>query len=41
VILVAEDVILAAGIDIPAEEEDEVDKFREFLDQVKPEDFNQ
>jgi bifunctional DNase/RNase len=41
VIFVAEDVILAAGIDIPAEEEDEVDKFREFLDQVKPEDFNQ
>ena len=30
----------AAGIDIPAEEEDELDKFREFLDQVKPEDFN-
>lgn len=39
-IFVSEDVLLAAGIDIPAEEEDEVDKFREFLDQVRPEDFN-
>ena len=39
-IFVAEDVLTAAGIDIPAEEEDELDKFREFLDQVKPEDFN-
>jgi bifunctional DNase/RNase len=39
-IFVAEEVLAAAGIDIPAEEEDEVDKFREFLDQVKPEDFN-
>lgn len=39
-IYVAEDVLAAAGIDIPAEEEDELDKFREFLDQVKPEDFN-
>ena len=39
-IYVAEEVLAAAGIDIPAEEEDELDKFREFLDQVKPEDFN-
>jgi hypothetical protein len=39
-IFVAADVINAAGIEIPAEEEDEVDKFREFLDQVNPEDFN-
>jgi bifunctional DNase/RNase len=39
-IFVAEEVLSAAGIDIPAEEEDELDKFREFLDQVKPEDFN-
>jgi hypothetical protein len=37
---VAEDVLAAAGIDIPVEEEDQLDKFREFLDQVKPEDFN-
>jgi bifunctional DNase/RNase len=39
-IYVAEEVLASAGIDIPAEEEDELDKFREFLDQVKPEDFN-
>jgi bifunctional DNase/RNase len=39
-IYVAEEVLAAAGIDIPTEEEDELDKFREFLDQVKPEDFN-
>lgn len=39
-IFVAEDVLAAAGIDIPVEEEDQLDKFREFLDQVKPEDFN-
>lgn len=28
-----------AGIAIPDEQEDEVEKFREFLDQVSPEDF--
>jgi hypothetical protein len=28
-----------AGILIPDEQEDEVEKFREFLDQVSPEDF--
>jgi uncharacterized protein len=28
-----------AGLDAPAEQEDEVEKFREFLDQVSPEDF--
>jgi bifunctional DNase/RNase len=39
-IFVAEGVLAAAGIDIPVEEEDQLDKFREFLDQVKPEDFN-
>ncbi len=39
-IFVAEVVLAAAGIDIPVEEEDQLDKFREFLDQVKPEDFN-
>ena len=39
-IFVAEDVLAAAGIDIPVEEEDQLDKFRVFLDQVKPEDFN-
>ena len=28
-----------AGISIPDEQEDEVEKFREFLDQISPEDF--
>jgi bifunctional DNase/RNase len=28
-----------AGVIIPDEEEDEVERFREFLDQVTPEDF--
>ena len=35
----AEDVIGEAGIEIPDEQEDEVEKFREFLDQITPEDF--
>jgi len=39
-IYAADEVLAAAGIEIPGEEEDQVDKFREFLDQVKPEDFN-
>ncbi len=39
-IYAAEEVLAAAGIEIPGEEEDQVDKFREFLEQVKPEDFN-
>lgn len=34
-----EDVLDEAGLAIPAEDEDEVEKFREFLDQVSPEDF--
>jgi len=28
-----------AGIEIPDQSEDEVEKFREFLDQINPEDF--
>ncbi|MBM3688306.1 MAG: bifunctional nuclease family protein [Actinobacteria bacterium] len=28
-----------AGVEIPHEQEDEVEKFREFLDQISPEDF--
>jgi uncharacterized protein len=32
-------VLAEAGIVIPDEQEDEVEKFREFLDQVSPEDF--
>jgi bifunctional DNase/RNase len=35
----AEDVLAEAGIIIPDEQEDEVEKFREFLEQVTPEDF--
>ncbi len=35
----AEDVLDEAGIEMPEAEEDEVEKFREFLDQVSPEDF--
>lgn len=35
----AEAVLDAAGIEIPEEQDDEVEKFREFLDQVTPEDF--
>jgi len=38
-ILCAEEVLAEAGLDAPAEQEDEVEKFREFLDQVSPEDF--
>ena len=35
----SEDVLAEAGIEIPDEQEDEVEKFREFLDQISPEDF--
>jgi bifunctional DNase/RNase len=35
----AEQVLDEAGIIIPDEQEDEVEKFREFLEQVRPEDF--
>ncbi|WP_229401615.1 bifunctional nuclease family protein [Micromonospora okii] len=35
----AEQVLGEAGIVIPDEQEDEVEKFREFLEQVSPEDF--
>jgi bifunctional DNase/RNase len=34
-----EQVLTEAGIIIPDEQEDEVEKFREFLEQVSPEDF--
>lgn len=40
-IVVAEAVLEEAGIAVPAEEDDEVEKFREFLDHVTPEDFEQ
>ena len=35
-----EDVLAEAGIEIEDEEEDEVERFKEFLDQISPEDFN-
>ena len=38
-ILVADEVLAEAGVAIPDEEEDEVERFREFLDQISPEDF--
>ncbi len=40
-IFVSEDVLDEAGVAIPDEQEDEVEKFREFLDNVSPEDFEQ
>ncbi len=35
----AEQVLVDAGIVIPDAQEDEVERFREFLDQISPEDF--
>jgi hypothetical protein len=32
-------VLAEAGISIPDEQEDEVEKFREFLDTISPDDF--
>jgi bifunctional DNase/RNase len=38
-IVCAEDVLDAAGITSTREEDEEIEKFREFLDEVEPEDF--
>jgi bifunctional DNase/RNase len=38
-IFASEDVLIEASILIPGDEEEEVEKFREFLDNVTPEDF--
>ena len=38
-IVCAEGVLDEAGLAVPAEQEDEVERFREFLDHVSPEDF--
>ena len=35
----AEEVLDSEGIAVPDEQEDEVEKFREFLDQISPDDF--
>ncbi len=40
-IVCADDVLAEAGLEVPAEQEDEVEKFREFLDHVSAEDFEQ
>ncbi|MEI8081538.1 MAG: bifunctional nuclease family protein [Actinomycetes bacterium] len=37
---VADEVLASAGVDAPADEEHEVEAFREFLDSVSPEDFS-
>ncbi len=38
-IVCAEDVLGASGVHVPDQEEDEVEKFRAFLDDITPEDF--
>ena len=38
-ILASEQLLQEAGIQIPDQADDEVEKFREFLDQINPEDF--
>jgi len=38
-ILASEDLLGEAGIEIPDQAEDEVERFKEFLDQINPEDF--
>ena len=38
-IVCAEDVLDEAGIQAAREEDEEIEKFREFLDDVEPEDF--
>jgi len=39
-ILCAEDVLGASGVNVPDEEENEVERFRAFLDDITPEDFH-
>jgi uncharacterized protein len=38
-IVCADEVLSEAGLAVPDEQEEEVEKFREFLDQITPEDF--
>ncbi len=40
-IVCAEELLDSAGIVVPDEQEDEVEKFREFLDHVTPDDFDE
>jgi uncharacterized protein len=37
----SEELLEDAGIVVPDEQEDEVERFREFLDHVSPEDFDE
>lgn len=37
----AEEVLEAGGVAVPDEDEDEVEKFRQFLDHISPEDFGE
>lgn len=39
-ILCSEEVLDEAGLAVPDDQEEEVEKFREFLDQINPEDFD-
>ncbi|NBU93028.1 MAG: bifunctional nuclease family protein [Actinobacteria bacterium] len=38
-ILASEELLKEAGIEIPDQSEDEIEKFKEFLDEINPEDF--
>ena len=38
-IVCSDDVLDEAGLEVPDDQEEEVEKFREFLDQINPEDF--
>ncbi len=38
-ILASEELLAEAGIEIPDQSDEEVEKFREFLDQINPDDF--
>jgi bifunctional DNase/RNase len=38
-IYATEELFVAAGIEIPDQADDQVEAFREFLDQINPEDF--
>lgn len=39
-IVCSEDVLAEAGMAVPDDQEEEVERFREFLDQITPEDFD-
>ena len=38
-ILASEELLEEAGIEIPVQSEDEIERFKEFLDEINPEDF--